>query len=215
MLSRARRSAVALCALSILALFALPAAARAGVIVVDISGGGEFTSLPAAIAAAVDGDTVLIRPGDYTGQATKIEIIGRGLTIAADGTGPVFVPPISIGNAFFPKRTVLRGLTAHSGLGMTLGPGLSVMSGNVLAEGCDFLGHPGSVFTGTLPGAPGVQVLFGSVVLKDCVAQGGKGFDSEPGHNLSSPGGPGVDAFLGPALIYGCLLYTSPSPRDS
>lgn len=34
-------------------------------IVVDLNGGGEFTEIQPAIAAAADGDTVLVKPGEY------------------------------------------------------------------------------------------------------------------------------------------------------
>src|SRR6185503_17652103 len=48
---------------------------RAGVIVVDQAGGGDFTNLPAAIAAAVAGDVLLVRAGAY-GYAGPISITG-------------------------------------------------------------------------------------------------------------------------------------------
>jgi len=36
-----------------------------GEIVVDPSGGGDFTEIQPAIDAAADGDTVLVQPGEY------------------------------------------------------------------------------------------------------------------------------------------------------
>lgn len=39
-------------------------------LIVDASGNGDFTSLQAAIAAALDGDTILVRAGNYAEQTT-------------------------------------------------------------------------------------------------------------------------------------------------
>ena len=37
----------------------------AAVITVDINGGGDYVAIQPAIDAAVDGDTVLVKPGEY------------------------------------------------------------------------------------------------------------------------------------------------------
>ena len=42
---------------------AVPALGRE--IVVDLNGGGNFTEIQAAINTAEDGDTVLVKPGEY------------------------------------------------------------------------------------------------------------------------------------------------------
>jgi len=52
-----------------------------GSIVVDQSGGGDFTTISEAVAAAQDGDTVLLRPGTYVEAVivdTDIELKGDG-----------------------------------------------------------------------------------------------------------------------------------------
>ena len=43
--------------------FSLPVFAKT--ITVDLNGAGDFTEIQAAIDAAADGDTVLVKPGDY------------------------------------------------------------------------------------------------------------------------------------------------------
>lgn len=48
--------------------------------VVDANGGGHFTDLPAAVTAAADGDTLLVRAGRYSG----VTILGKGLRILGD-----------------------------------------------------------------------------------------------------------------------------------
>ena len=46
-------------------LLAIGAPCSAATIVVDLNGGGDFTEIQPAIDAARDGDTVLVRPGEY------------------------------------------------------------------------------------------------------------------------------------------------------
>lgn len=55
-------------------------------IVVDINGGGQFSDLPAAIAAADPGDTLLVAPGTYSSFVLSkgLRIIG-GPNVAAGG----------------------------------------------------------------------------------------------------------------------------------
>lgn len=52
-----------------------------GAIIVDPSGNGDFTSIGEAVAAAVDGDTILVRPGTY-GEAL---VIDKDITLRGDG----------------------------------------------------------------------------------------------------------------------------------
>lgn len=47
-----------------------PSAAVGTVLVVDDDGGADYTSIQAAVDAATDGDTVLVRPGTYREQVT-------------------------------------------------------------------------------------------------------------------------------------------------
>ncbi len=50
-------------------------------IVVDRSGGGDFTTITDAVASAEPGDTILVRPGTYTEAIT----IDKDLTLKGDG----------------------------------------------------------------------------------------------------------------------------------
>ena len=53
-------------------------------IVVDVVGGGEFSEIQAAIDAAVDQDTVLVRPGEYV-ISESINFKGKVITVEGSG----------------------------------------------------------------------------------------------------------------------------------
>jgi predicted outer membrane repeat protein len=53
---------------------------------VDAGGGADFASIGQAIAAAVDGDTLLVLPGTYTGPDNRdMSFGGRGITLVSRG----------------------------------------------------------------------------------------------------------------------------------
>ena len=196
--------AVAITALAALAMLAAPA--RAGVLVVDASGGGEFTSLPLALAGAQDGDTVLVRPGNYVVPVSPPVVVDRSLTIAGDGTGPVFTGPIKVIQNVPGKRVVLRNLVASAQGFNNLFEGLSVQGGDVLAEDCSFQGHDGMVSIGGTAGFAGARVDSGHLVLVRCTVTGGRGTDTFfPYVPNGTRGGDGVQAFAR-VSIYGSTI---------
>jgi hypothetical protein len=71
--------------LAIAALLALAGPARGGVIVVDVSGAGDFTDLLTAVQAAADGDTLLIKG---TGPYSNFSIDGKSLVVVGDPARP-------------------------------------------------------------------------------------------------------------------------------
>jgi hypothetical protein len=175
------------------ALAGLSLPASAGVIVVDAAGGGDFTSLEAAVAAAADGDTLLVRPGHYGIFDSSMLISGRSLVIAADGTGPVLTKPFGILGTG--ERIVLRGLTIEAGPsdGNT---GLHCVGGDVFVEGCTIRGRDGDYFTGSIVGGTAVTSSGGRLVLKDCVLEGGRGSDNQNFAFVNAqPGGNGLHVF--------------------
>ncbi|MEM7201191.1 MAG: hypothetical protein AAF628_13035 [Planctomycetota bacterium] len=74
---------------AVLALIGLTPVLDAQVLVVDAAGGpgAQFTDLPAAVAAAPAGATLVVRPGLYS----QFVLAGKGLTILGDAGGPVRV----------------------------------------------------------------------------------------------------------------------------
>jgi hypothetical protein len=78
--SRRRRNALA-ALLALAAGAASPAQGGMTWIVDQANGAGaHFTDIPPAVAAAADGDTILIRSGSYSGFAT-----GKALTVLGEG----------------------------------------------------------------------------------------------------------------------------------
>src|SRR5262245_35581988 len=194
----------ALSALAVLALLAVPT--RAGVLVVDASGGGEFTSLPQALVFAQDGDTLFVRPGNYIVPVSPLNVVDRSLTIAGDGTGPVLTGPIRVIQNVPGKRVVLRNLVASAQQYGNLLEGLTVQGGDVLAEECSFQGHDGQVSIGGTPGSPGALVNAGHLVLVRCTVTGGRGADTFfPYIPNGTRGGYGVQTFAR-VSIYGSTI---------
>jgi hypothetical protein len=76
------------------ALLASFASAQTTWVVDDTPGPGvAFTSLPAAVAAAASGDTLLVAPGHYA----PFHVSGKALTILGDGNVTTFIdgPPVA------------------------------------------------------------------------------------------------------------------------
>jgi len=63
-----------------------PAEPTAATYVVDIGGSGDYTSIGSAVAAAVDGDTLLVLPGIYSGPDNRsMAFTGRAITLVSRG----------------------------------------------------------------------------------------------------------------------------------
>ena len=184
---------------------------------VDASGGGDFTSLAAAVAAAevLDGDTLQVEPGSYLPFVTAkaLHIVGR-----AGGAPPsVQLESRLQGSAF----ATLAGLNFDELI-------CEDIPGRLVLEDCD-IGHPFSstfgitdsfriencaevvVSNGVLRGktgdlwngeAPGLRVLSSVVTLVNCTIFGGDGAD---GDTLGYPGQPGVEILdFSVVIVAGC-----------
>lgn len=92
-----------------LSLVALSASLSADVLVVDASGGGDFTDLFPAVVAAAEGDTLFVREGSYG----VLFIQGKSLDVAADPLGVVQVTSIEVEGLAVDQRVVLTGLEAR------------------------------------------------------------------------------------------------------
>lgn len=196
----------------VLALAAAPA--TAGVIVVDAAGGGAYTQISAAVAAAQDGDTLLVRAGTYAG----FTVDARALSVVADAGALVRVR----------GSTVVRNLTAAqtvalSGLDLgyetnqwpdmppSAGEALTVTAnaGDVRLQGCVLAGKSWTS-SGSVPGGAGVRALdnAGTLALSACQLTGGRGprnIDLFGGH-WALDGGAGIELRNTRVAAYDCAL---------
>ncbi len=183
--------------------------------------GSHFTDLPAAIAAAADGDTILVRAGSYSTFA----MTGRTLTIRGAGIGATIVNGSSHGVTQTPAGTVdvFSGMTIHGNLWannaahVTLtdceivginqafnGTNALIVSGfsEVFALRCRFVGGdaigppPPPPFGGPMTGGNAITVQGGEFSAMDCDILGGSitGVFSGPGSRTGGSGLAVVDS---------------------
>jgi hypothetical protein len=122
-------------------LGALAATASANVLVVDAFGGGNYTQIQAAVNAAVDGDTILIKSGTYG----SFGVLDKELAIVGDAGSSVHVVGVIRARGLAAGKTlVLENLSAMGTPGNTssvYGLYLSNNPGRVCVENCHFVGQ--------------------------------------------------------------------------
>jgi hypothetical protein len=130
------------------ALLAGMLAAQGHVWVVDDDAGPgvHFQSIQSAVDAATDGDTLLIRTGNYfnpPGLGATVVLDGKGLTLIAEAGAQASIEyfgfgiggtAISVRNLAVGQRCVLRGLRVVSSLGRAVE--VVDCAGSVWIEGC-------------------------------------------------------------------------------
>lgn len=162
-----------------LALFLASPAALATTWTVDDSGGADFTTISAAIAAAVDGDVIVVRPGSYS----AFDVIDEHLVIRGDGTGDVDVVGRSTVSSLAATRAVeIANLRFVPLTGQTLETfGASGNAGALALRSCTFRGAVGSA---SFPAASGrSSAAFNAcdlVVVHSSSFTGGDGASTEP-----------------------------------
>ena len=147
------------CAYRTVALFALlPALSsftRASVLVVDASGSGTYSDLPAAVAAAADGDVLLVRGGTYSG----FTVVNRALDVVADAGASVRIDGV--------VRIEHLGLTRTftlTGVEIVAPPHVAALllvsnSGSVRVQGCTLRGGVGSACSNSADGGNALHCL--------------------------------------------------------
>src|SRR5262245_40809408 len=226
---------------SLCALFVLPT-----IWIVDASSGPgtNFTDLPAAVAAAASGDTILVRPGTYTsfqvsGKALTIRGAGLALTHVTGVTSSATRIDIPAGAKFVidglefspvnsPGLTEALRVTGVSGqllisdsrvISAQFFPGmrgLLVQDATVVAVRCHFEGSSHSYFDYPLPGGPdnGVEMVGGTLIATDCRMVGGSMQSSHPRPGLV----PGYGLFMSAgarATLHGCTAIGGGSNTGS
>ncbi|MFG0319136.1 MAG: hypothetical protein ACF8XB_17820 [Planctomycetota bacterium JB042] len=198
----------------LVALVAFVPGASASVLVVDGAGGAPYSSIQAAVAAAVDGDVVLVRSGVY--GAVRVE--KKGVSIVADAGALVEVAGgIHLVDTLVEHRIVLRGLVGRGAFqvpgAVPEGLRLTVARGPVRVEECVFVGADGISFSVDSPGAAGVRADVAlDLSLARCDATGGDGGDAFTGGPYSA-GGHGIVAAASKVSLHDCVLTGGVPPN--
>lgn len=173
--------------ISLVSLVSSLAVTQGDVLVV---GPGGFGQIQAAVEAAQDGDTILVRiPAGTPPAFSAVEIAGKSLTIVADSdTELARVRSVDVHDLPSGKTVVLSRVSVTGGANA---PAIRVWNnaGNVRLVACDSRGRVGG-FGSLLPVAtPGLTVASssGSMALASCAIVGGRG-----GHADEYPGLPGA-----------------------
>jgi hypothetical protein len=189
--------------------------AEAGVVVVDAAGGGDFTSINAGIAAASNGDIVVVKSGDYRtidlfgvfANGTSIVIVGHG------ATRPI-LNRILVSNVPANGGLVLRGLAFEPSEFVQMYGGIDATqsAGGVFVEDCVVAGANGYevAFGGPPEDAPPAVSLTNCnfAAFTRCTIVGGRGIDQIGGFNQhgSTAGGIALRLDHSSATLFDCAL---------
>ncbi len=186
-----RRAALAVA----LALAAGPL--HAGVLVVDASGGGDYTTIQAAVDAAAEGDVILVRPGGVHGVYDETEIVSKSVHV------------VGLGSQVQLWALDIRLLSADQDVGVS-GLGIGTMrvvncQGSVRVQDCVTIGYDGVeeleglVITSSLDVVLTDSQFYGGFGNTDesCCPEGHTGLraahSSIVSHRSTFTGGDGVD----------------------
>jgi hypothetical protein len=194
---------------ALVALEAAPAVANDQVWVVNAAGGPgvDATTIQAAIDAAADGDTILVKSGVYGG----FTIFAKGVSVVADIGASVLVQNgCSVRALTAGMRVHLRGLRLE-GLGEQALLAKN-NAGGVWLEACELRGAngawlpPPSFQTDAHPAADIDNCAL--VVMTACTLRGGDGasVDDEDVHYHASDGGEGLAARASHLTLFECTF---------
>ena len=141
--------------------------------------GTNFTNIPPAIAAAGNGDTILVRPGTYS----AFNVNGKGLTIRGSGAASTMVSGATTTISGVPAGSVfyVGGLKFLAGTSVPdpSYPGLRVVGSEVVLADVMASG----VICCILSGTPGLSLEGGALVhAARCTFTGTLGYSSQGGH---------------------------------
>jgi hypothetical protein len=158
------------CSLSLLAL--APTPLWANVLVVDASGGSQFLQIQAAVDAALDGDTLLVKRGTYASFA----IVNKSLDIVGDANavvtvmGGAEVRSLAAGRAVVLANLVVHGQSSASDWHAN-GLYLKNDAGSVRVQRCTSSGGSSASFSTLCAGADVEACL--DVAFVGCSLHGG------------------------------------------
>jgi hypothetical protein len=175
------------------AVLLLPSLAFAGVLRV---GPGGFPTPQAAVDAALDGDTILIAPGNYPG----FTITDEALAIAVESSGVVNCGAVIVENLSSAKNVLVDGLriSAASGIALKLRSNL----GSVRIQSCSLTGASAMVSNPSIIGVGAYVTNSTDIVLRECTIDGGSGYSAWG----ASAGTDGLFARTSRLTLYGCTV---------
>ncbi|MFH1690478.1 MAG: right-handed parallel beta-helix repeat-containing protein [Candidatus Eisenbacteria bacterium] len=158
-----------LIAVLLCSLYTLPA--EADTITVNLNGGADYTAIAEAVAAAEEGDIVLVHPGYYEGpENSSIDFDGKHLELrSVDGYGSTVINGYMFSNVFkleHGAEATIEGFTVGETSALALMCNLS----DVTVRGCRFTGM--TAYAGDPIWAQGTVVgraNGGSLLLEDCI----------------------------------------------
>lgn len=181
--------------------------AHAGVIVVADDGSGQFPDLPAAVAAAADGDIVLVKSGRYTGFTLN----NKSLDIVAEqGAAAIIRSQVAIVQLSSARTVTLTGLILRGPINTPPNalPALKLMNnlGSVRVQGCEITGRGGPLCQTDSYGAAGAEIVScQDVCFARCGITGGAAGDFGPvGHG--GYGGDGLSGWNSRIALYDCTI---------
>jgi hypothetical protein len=186
---------------SVMALIAAAASGQGTVLTVDAVA-GPYTTIQAAIDAAVDGDTVLLKAGIYQG----FDVVGKSLTITGEaGQIADIHATFSIAYLAANQWVVLRGIKATvlftPGF-LTPPPRIVNNTGPVWIEDCNIVdSNLGTTFSGYQGHGVTVENC-ASVVFARCSLTGSPGL----------PNGEGIHAVSSTLSLHDCTVRGADSP---
>ncbi|MBN2172352.1 MAG: right-handed parallel beta-helix repeat-containing protein, partial [Candidatus Krumholzibacteriota bacterium] len=162
-------------------------------IVVDPAGGGDYTDIESAIFFALEGMTIELVPGLYTGPGNRdLDYGGKGITIRPQGgrAGECVIDCEGLGRAFTfhsgeDSTSVLEGVTITNGLEWDGGAVACVAGSSPMLRDCVFLDNDATDDGGAVYCSDG-----SSPVLDHCVLSGNASGDDGGAlacQNSSSP----------------------------
>lgn len=187
--------------------------AAADVLIVDPSGTQGFAQVQAAIAAAQDGDLILVRSGTYAG----FDLVGRSLTVRGDVHAEVVIDGgVSVVGTPADGVVVLADLRIEGADAVTFVAGENGLTlldnaGFVRVQGCHLVGGTGANTTAASGGKPGGDACSietsPRAVLADCLLVGGYGGGDPFTTTLGGVGGHGLRTRSSGTVLYDCEVF--------
>jgi hypothetical protein len=189
------------CVMLVLA-FVHVAPVAATTIHVDVGGGGDYTTIGEGVAAASDGDTVLVAAGTYSGQSNRnLNFAGRNLVLTSEaGAENTIIDCEEVGRALLfetqeDSTSVVQGFTITRGHEVVGGGAIFINQSSPTILDCTFSNNGGiDAWNG---GAVLVAYSTGTVLVSGCTFHG----------NTAEFRGAGVFCDNSTVIMRDCLFY--------